>query len=46
MKLVVEKQKIIEYLLKPLDKADKSKFLNQIGYNIQNWETLQNDIIS
>jgi YesN/AraC family two-component response regulator len=45
MILVVEKQKIIEYLLKPIDKADISKFLNHAEYNLQNWEILQNDII-
>ena len=28
-----EKRKILEYLLKPLERVDKSKFLNKIGYN-------------
>ncbi len=45
MELVIEKQKILEYLLKPIEKADKSKFLNLIGYNIENWSKLKDDII-
>lgn len=46
MKLYIEEQKIINYLLKPIDKADKSKFLNLIGYNVENWEQLRDDLIS
>ena len=46
MRLVIEKRKILEYLLKPLNKADKSKFLNQLGYYPENWQELQKDIIS
>ena len=45
MKLVVEKQKILQYLLLPQNKADKSKFLNNIGYDFQNWKVLQKDLI-
>jgi len=46
MDLVIENQKILDYLLKPLEKADKSKFLNIIGYTPQNWLLLKSDILS
>jgi 23S rRNA maturation-related 3'-5' exoribonuclease YhaM len=46
MILVIEKEKIINYLLKPIEKADKSKFLKLLGYHIENWEQLQYDIIN
>jgi hypothetical protein len=46
MKLIVEQEKIHNYLLKKMDKADKSNFLNTIGYTPDNWENLKNDIIN
>jgi hypothetical protein len=45
MKLIIEKEKIANYLLKPLEKADKSIFLKLIGYSLDNWENLRDDIL-
>ena len=44
MKIVIEKQKISDYLLVWKQKNDKSKFLNDLGYSLQNWEELKDDI--
>jgi hypothetical protein len=46
MELQIEKQKIIDYLLKPTGKADKSKFLNKIGYTTENREQLRFNIMN
>lgn len=44
MKIIIEQPKITDYLLVWKQKNDKSKFLNDLGYSIQNWEELKNDI--
>ena len=44
MKIIIEQSKITDYLLVGKQKNDKSKFLNDLGYSIQNWEELRNDI--
>ena len=41
----VKPEKITEYLLKPRSRNDKSKFLTELGYNIENWRVLQADIL-
>lgn len=37
-------EKITEYLLAKKEKNDKSKFLMSLGYSLQNWQDLLNDI--
>jgi hypothetical protein len=44
MEIVIEKQKITDYLLVWKPKNDKSKFLNDLGYTQENWEELKEDI--
>lgn len=36
--------KLTQYLLVPLPKDDKSKYLAQGGYFLDNWQQLENDI--
>jgi hypothetical protein len=40
----ISPEKLIQYLLTPKKRNDKSKFLAQAGYNIDNWRILENDI--
>lgn len=42
--IVIEKAKLTNYLLKPLEKNDKSGFLNSLGYTLDNWQELEEDI--
>jgi hypothetical protein len=44
MNIIIDPVKITNYLLVPKDKNDKSKFLNELGYTLDNWEELSNDI--
>lgn len=44
MIIVVDKDKILSYLLKYKNRNDKSKFLNKLGFYESNWQTLQNEI--
>ena len=44
MTIFVDPAKITNYLLVPKDKNDKSRFLNDLGYSLDNWEDLANDI--
>jgi hypothetical protein len=41
---VIAKVKLTGYLLVPLAKDDKSKFLAQAGYTIDNWQRLEQDL--
>jgi hypothetical protein len=41
---IIAEAKFTEYLLIPLPKDDKSKFLAQAGYTIDNWPELEQDI--
>jgi hypothetical protein len=41
---VIAKAKLTEYLLVPLMKNDKSQFLAQAGYTINNWQQLERDL--
>ncbi len=36
--------KLKDYLLTPKKRNDKSKWLAQIGYNIENWQVLEKDL--
>jgi len=45
VRIVVSKEKLILYLLKPRNRNDKSKFLNKLGFYESNWELLQKAII-
>ena len=41
---IIPDAKITKYLLVPLPKDDKSKFLAQAGYTLNNWRRLKEDI--
>ena len=41
---IINSEKITEYLLKWQPDNDKSKFLGQAGYSLDNWEQLLEDI--
>jgi hypothetical protein len=41
---IIAEAKFTQYLLIPLAKDDKSKFLAQAGYTIDNWPELEQDI--
>ena len=43
--LVIQDQKITNYLLVYQPKDDKSEYLALAGYNVQNWQTLKGDIL-
>ncbi|WP_242042393.1 hypothetical protein [Leptolyngbya sp. FACHB-541] len=34
----IAEEKLTKYLLVPLPKDDKSKFLQQAGYTLENWQ--------
>jgi len=42
--IIVEASKITEYLLVWKAENDKSSFLKKLGYSLQNWEELANEI--
>lgn len=44
MEIIIEQAKITQYLLIPKTKNDKSKFLNDLGYFLHNWQELETDI--
>ena len=44
MEIIIDSAKITHYLLIPKEKNDKSKFLKELGYTIENWEELETDI--
>ena len=37
-------EKLTQYLLIPKKRNDKSKWLAQIGYTLENWQQLENDL--
>lgn len=41
---VIAEEKLTKYLLVPLPKDDKSKFLAQAGYTLDNWQQLKQDL--
>lgn len=41
---VIAEEKLTKYLLVPLPKDDKSKFLTQAGYTLDNWQQLKQDL--
>ncbi len=41
---VIDRAKITKYLLVPLPKDDKSQFLSQAGYTLENWQQLERDL--
>ena len=42
----ISPEKLIQYLLTPRKHNDKSKYLAQAGYIIENWRVLENDLRS
>lgn len=40
----IREEKLTEYLLKPRERNDKSKFLTKLGYGQTNWQELREDI--
>ncbi|MBC7890832.1 MAG: hypothetical protein H7Y12_01350 [Sphingobacteriaceae bacterium] len=42
--VVINPAKLTHYLLVHRDKNDKSGFLNQVGYTLENWQELEADI--
>jgi hypothetical protein len=45
MEIIIDQAKITQYLLIPKTKNDKSKFLNDLGYSLNNWQELEADIL-
>lgn len=41
---IISETKLTGYLLIPLPKDDKSKFLAQAGYTLNNWQQLEQDL--
>lgn len=41
---IIAFEKLTQYLLIPLPKDDKSKFLAQAGYTLDNWQQLEQDL--
>jgi hypothetical protein len=41
---LIANQKLTEYLLIPLPKDDKSEYLAQGGYTLDNWQQLEQDL--
>lgn len=42
---IIAEEKLTKYLLVPLPKDDKSKFLARAGYTLDNWQQLQQDLL-
>jgi len=40
----ISPEKLIQYLLTPRKRNDKSKWLTQAGYSLKNWRALENDL--
>jgi len=40
----ISPEKLIQYLLTPRKRNDKSKWLAQSGYSLKNWRALENDL--
>ncbi|MEB3336648.1 MAG: hypothetical protein VKJ46_04240, partial [Leptolyngbyaceae bacterium] len=43
---IIAREKLTQYLLIPLSKDDKSKFLAQAGYRLDTWKNLEQDLRS
>ncbi|NJN73968.1 MAG: hypothetical protein HC799_14710 [Limnothrix sp. RL_2_0] len=43
-KIYIAEEKITRYLLVELPKDDKSQFLSQANYTLENWQTLRSDL--
>jgi len=43
---IIREEKLTQYLLTPRARNDKSKFLNELGYTLENWQILQRDILA
>ncbi len=41
---IIAEEKLTKYLLVPLLKDDKSKFLARAGYTLNNWQQLEQDL--
>jgi len=41
---IIPEAKLTEYLLVFLEKDDKSQFLSQAGYTLENWQELEQDL--
>ena len=41
---IITEEKLTKYLLVPLPKDDKSKFLQRAGYTLENWQQLEQDL--
>jgi hypothetical protein len=41
---IIAEEKLTKYLLVPLPKDDKSKFLAKAGYTLDNWQQLERDL--
>jgi len=41
---LITREKLKEYLLQPKKKNDKSQWLAQAGYSLENWQSLENDL--
>ncbi|HAG80500.1 MAG TPA: hypothetical protein DCL61_04845 [Cyanobacteria bacterium UBA12227] len=41
---IIAETKLTQYLLVPLPKDDKSNFLAQAGYGLDNWQQLEQDL--
>lgn len=41
---IIAEEKLTKYLLVPLPKDDKSQFLAQAGYTLDNWQQLEQDL--
>lgn len=41
---IISQEKLTQYLLIPLSKADKSQYLAQAGYILDNWQQLAQDL--
>jgi hypothetical protein len=40
----ISPEKLMQYLLTPRKRNDKSKWLAQAGYRLENWRVLENDL--
>jgi hypothetical protein len=43
---IIAEEKLTRYLLVPLSADDKSKFLSQAGYTVENWQQFESDLRS
>ncbi len=41
---LIAREKLTQYLLVSKRRNDKSQWLSQVGYTLQNWKVLENDL--